>query len=708
MKVSVLLLSLFAAFSCFAQPVWQANLDSGVRFYQTTDFGIVVAGSDNSLYALDGQTGERLWRRPTRGLDETSVTPVPATDVILVSTDEGDRSRVEAVDLLSGGTLWRSDKVKGDVMQLAVDPPNDLLAVVLVKKAKGRVGEEFKRTPIVHVFELSTGSELWKKELDSDVQMMPTRFDAESEVAFTLDNYRAPLILDGRVYLFYEGVTSYDAKTGKEGERDGFKVNEGGLALTEADPIFDDKYLYTSGKGKVRAINRQTFKTEWEAKDLGVTPEMAVVGKILYVRTGGQFTRIKDGEIEEEGAFGVSALDAANGKTLWRYKGADKGLTNFVFADANTILIADKNELITLDARTGKKIGEIRHEVEKAQFVLLNERRQAVVGGRDEIAAFEIGGTARAGTGAGAAGLQIANDRLQNEARFEIPNVKFQNIKQSVISNVKSGNSGRTEFFDPASRIIDQSPLAARGAQFSKLETRNSKLETPVVWRVKHKAPSRGVFRVVAGIALRATALYFRYGGLATSALNIARGASIARSVLSLRWSGLKNSFSSLDLTTLAANSARNYVTGQINVFGVAARSSNLLNRVSGVQVITPAGLRGKLVGGAIRGVTPSRADVQESLLDRLDPVRQVEKLSDYFLRRQRLADLRGNYMYFYTDLPKPFDRKGLVGVNVHTGQDARFILVSEPDPRFTTDEIAGLLYSAAGNRLQAFDVMER
>ncbi len=88
--------------------------------------------------------------------------------------------------------------------------------------------------------------------------------------------------------------------------------------------------------------------------------------------------------------------------------------------------------------------------------------------------------------------------------------------------------------------------------------------------------------------------------------------------------------------------------------------------------------------------------------------MRQVEKLSDYFLRRKRLADLRGNYMYFYTDLPKPFDKKGLVGVNVHTGQDARFVLIGEPDARFTIDETVGLLYSADANKLQAFDVLDR
>ncbi|HEY0459950.1 MAG TPA: PQQ-binding-like beta-propeller repeat protein, partial [Pyrinomonadaceae bacterium] len=485
----------------------------------------------------------------------------------------------------------------------------------------------------------------------------PSRFDSDEEVSFTLDNYRAPLILDGRLYLFYEGATSYDALTGKEGERDRFKVNENGLALTEADPVMDEKYLYTSGHGKVRAINRQNFKTEWEAKDLGVTPEMAVVGNVLFVRTGGQFTRIKDGETEEKGAFGVSAIDTRSGKTLWRYKGADKGLTNFVFADANTILVADRDDLITIDARTGKKIDEFEHDVEKAQFVVINESGAAVVGGKDEIAAFDIKGR---------------TERARSNSEFQITNSKFQN-------SFTENQSPKTE---------DRKPNG--------------------LWRVKHKAPARGTFRIIAGIALRAAAIYFRYGGLATSALNIVRGAGLARSVLSLRWSGLRSRFSSFDLTTLAANSARNYVTNQISVFGVAARTPNLLNRLNGLQVITPAGIRGKTINGAISRATPSRADVEESLLDRIDPVRQVEKLSDYFLRRKRLADLRGNYMYFYTDLPKPFDRKGLVGVNVNTGRDARFIIVSDPDARFTTDETSGMLYSASGNRLQAFDVMNR
>jgi outer membrane protein assembly factor BamB len=612
-----------------AQATWQSGLDSNIRFYQTTDFGLVLAGTEKSLYAVDGQTGERVWRRSTGKINETAVTPIPNTDLILFTRDLGSRSRLEAIDLLTGARLWRSEKVKGDVMQLAVDPDNDLMAVVLVKDARGKAGENLKRKPAIRVLQLSTGDELWKRDLDSDIEMMPTGFGENiGDVDFTLDNYRAPLLLDGRLFLFYEGSTSYDARTGKEKEREKFKINEDGLALTEADPVFDSTQIYVSGRGKIRAIDRRSGKENWSAGDLGTASEMAVFNGRIFVRTGGQFTSIKDGGLREKGPFGVSCIDTANGKTIWRYKGADKGLTNFAFADANTILIADKDDLITLDAVNGKRIAKRHHKIDKAQFVLINEAGNAVVGGRDEIAAFPV---------------------------------------------------------------ADQ--------------------RSPELWRVRHPAPGRGVFRVVAGIALRAVALYFRYGGFATSAIGLARtGLNAAAAINSFRWSGLRTHFDTVDLTSLASNAAKNYISSRIYVYGSAARSPSLLNRFGGLQIDIPnaTDIRGKIIGKAIDRATPDRSDVQESIFDRIDPARQAEKLSAFFLRRKRVAELRSNYMYFYTDLPRPFDKKGLVGVNVHTGEDARFALVSDPDPAFVTDETSGLLYSANGSRLQAFVIQPR
>ena len=117
---------------------WTAKLDKTVRFYQTTDMGVLIAGTEKSLYAIDASTGETLWRRKDVSLDETDVAPVPATDLLLLNLEKGDRTRVEAVDILSGDTIWKSDKIRGSVMQMAVDPAANLLAVVLTKDAKGK------------------------------------------------------------------------------------------------------------------------------------------------------------------------------------------------------------------------------------------------------------------------------------------------------------------------------------------------------------------------------------------------------------------------------------------------------------------------------------------------------------------------------------------------------------------------------------------
>src|SRR3954447_19365635 len=94
-----------------AQPAWQADLDSKVRFYQTSDLGIVLAGTEKSLYAVDGRTGERIWRVSTGRVAETAVTPIPGTDLILLTRDLGSKSRLDAIDVLTGQRIWQSDKV---------------------------------------------------------------------------------------------------------------------------------------------------------------------------------------------------------------------------------------------------------------------------------------------------------------------------------------------------------------------------------------------------------------------------------------------------------------------------------------------------------------------------------------------------------------------------------------------------------------------
>ena len=60
---------------------WTAKLDKDISFYQPTEMGVLIVGTEKSLYAVDASTGDTLWRRKDTSLDETDVAPVPGTDL---------------------------------------------------------------------------------------------------------------------------------------------------------------------------------------------------------------------------------------------------------------------------------------------------------------------------------------------------------------------------------------------------------------------------------------------------------------------------------------------------------------------------------------------------------------------------------------------------------------------------------------------------
>ena len=112
-RVSLFILVLIP-FPVFAQ--WTVKLDKDVRFYQPTELGVLLVGTEKSLYAINSATGEELWRRKDVDLDETDVAPIPGTDLLLISFEKGDKARIEATDfnLRKLNLAQRQDQRRGD------------------------------------------------------------------------------------------------------------------------------------------------------------------------------------------------------------------------------------------------------------------------------------------------------------------------------------------------------------------------------------------------------------------------------------------------------------------------------------------------------------------------------------------------------------------------------------------------------------------
>ena len=121
----------------------------------------------------------------------------------------------------------------------------------------------------VMAFDINTGKRLWDRDFDHDVVMRPS-LDAElargdrkqRECPFDLGNFQLPVVAGGQLFVTYRGIACYDARTGDRLWRHTYGVREGELALSDAEPIVDERTVYTSGEGRVRALQASSSLAE--------------------------------------------------------------------------------------------------------------------------------------------------------------------------------------------------------------------------------------------------------------------------------------------------------------------------------------------------------------------------------------------------------------------------------------------------------------
>jgi outer membrane protein assembly factor BamB len=444
-----------------SRQAWSTEFEHAVEFQALVDTNVLVVGTTRHLFGIDPRTGAERWRKRDLHVKPEDLLPVPGTRLLLVNEDYGGKfadreTSFLALDAETGAELWESKVVKGKGMQAVADPASNLLLLVTVKEPHGDdkglfagwlpgdgIGGGFERTPKLTGLDLSTGKKLWDRDFDSDVDMRPS---LEAELArggdkkqkdrpFDLGLYRPPVIEGGQIFVTYHGISCYDARTGERLWRQEYGIREGDLALSDADPIVDGEVVYTSGEGRIRAVDRRTGKVLWRSDDFGVVPELFVDDHVLYGQLGGRFYNPFSDEWSWKGNFGAVAIDRATGKRIWRYDDGSDSVTNLTIA-GDRVWLGDADRLVGLDRSTGKRVVAEPHELEKRPVLSsYNERDEIVLIGDEEVAGFSVATGKRAwyarhepikpsGWRRFAAGLMMTSGAVLTVASFAAAKVK--------------------------------------------------------------------------------------------------------------------------------------------------------------------------------------------------------------------------------------------------------------------------------------------
>jgi len=134
-------------------------------------------------------------------------------------------------------------------------------------------------------------------------------------------------------------------------------------------------------------------------------------------------------------------------------------------------------------------------------------------------------------------------------------------------------------------------------------------------------------------------------------------------------------------------------------VAAIAARAASLYFRYSGPGM---AAFRAASAFSNLQSLATAATRNRRAPLARFNRYgiasRELDRLSRFLWHRERLATVRGPWMYFYTNLDR--GGNGLAGVNVNNGRTDRQLRLPDLDERFVTDEVLGLMFTASGEKL--------
>ena len=349
-----------AVFSiCSAQSLWLHQPTTDIKWYRLNETGSLLVGTSNSIYQLNPEDGKPAWTRDDlRGVNEYQVQEIGGTPLLLVSQNSGTfqkGTKLFALDVLTGQTVWETEKIKGATVQVTPIFDRDMVVIMTVQDNSRQ-----KDKPDLTALKLSDGSLIWQSEFTDNVDLYGMERGGKYFPKFDLSGAQPPIYDGDSLYMTYAGLHRFDLATGKLVWRVAYDVTEGKIKQGNAQAIIDGNLIYTSAKGQLRAIDKDTGAIHWTSKDFGgAVAEMQLRGEVLYGRLGGTFYDFGKREYSIKKPLGVVALDKKTGSSIWSYDKADDSITNMaIYPEINTLLIADSKNLIGLDTTSVGKVKE--------------------------------------------------------------------------------------------------------------------------------------------------------------------------------------------------------------------------------------------------------------------------------------------------------------------------------------------------------------
>ncbi len=204
-----------------------------------------------------------------------------------------------AVDVLTGKTIWTTEKMFGYTAEVVPVYQKDMLVFLTLQDNRIK-----KDKPDIYALKMSTGELLWKNEYTEKVDLygiekkkrggasaMLLGSGGGASDRFDLKGENPPTFDDNSLYMTYAGLHRYSLADGKLIWKTLYDVTDGSLKNTNGQAITDGDVIYTSANGIIRAIDKNSGTIKWTTKDFGKggIAEMQMHGDVIYGRMGGQF-----------------------------------------------------------------------------------------------------------------------------------------------------------------------------------------------------------------------------------------------------------------------------------------------------------------------------------------------------------------------------------------------------------------------------------